>query len=798
MVVMIRIPNMTELHVQRNGPCIVCSTSPRRVLNLLLWCLATAVPAAAQTPGIDFFESKIRPLLIEHCYSCHSTKAEKLEAGLHLDHRAGLLTGGDSGPAIVPGKPEESLLIRAVRYEEYEMPPQGRLADEEIKLLVQWVALGAPFPQHQTPATTSAPGGYDWDHFRTEHWSFRPIENPAPPPVANIDWPQNSVDRFILARLEAASLSPGAPAASRVLVRRIYLDLTGLPPTAEEVATFVRAAEQNRPLAVSKLVDRLLASPRYGERWGRHWLDVARFSDGLGGFTNSRDNYEAWRYRDWVIEAFNQDQPYDEFVNLQIAGDLRGSGEAAIATGFFALGPVYKSDGGDPDSIAQSKSETLDDRVDTLSRGLLGLTASCARCHDHKFDPIPQQDYYSMAGVFNNTDIHDVPLVSKEAAAVWDRQAKAIEDLKKQIEALKKRARKEKRALTEDEQAQTEQWNTQLRQRQKSLPTKYPTAHVLRDTGSGNMKVAIRGNLRKPGVEAPRRFLRIIAGDDRLEFSEDGSGRRELADAVSSSSNPLTARVIVNRIWMHHFGEALVRSPSNFGMVGELPTHPLLLDWLASEFLRSGWSIKSLHRTILMSATWQQSTAVDQQKFEVDGDNRLVWRMNPRRMDVEVWRDSLLFVTGELDVTPGGSPFDDPAANSRRTLYARVSRNGDQTTADAFLRLFDFPLMRATIDQRPTSVVPQQFLFMMNSQFMVDRSRALAQRLEALSGDTKTRIQQAYALLFGRQPSTEELKVASTFLSGLPSSSEEDDSRLPVLVQYAQALLSSNEFMYVR
>ncbi len=768
------------------------------MMNTLLWCLGAGIPAEAQNSDIEFFESAVRPLLVERCYSCHSSKAEKLQAGLHLDHRAGVLRGGDSGPAIVPGKPEESLLIRAVRYEEYEMPPERKLADHEIKLLVRWVQMGAPWPTDEPGPTTKTDGEYDWDQFRAKHWSFRPIENPEAPQVDNTAWPRGSLDHFILARMESAGLSPGSPAAPRNLVRRIHLDLIGLPPTTAEVAVFVPAAEQNLQSAVGELVDRLLDSPRYGERWGRHWLDVARFSDGLGGFTNSGANEQAWRYRDWVVEAFNQDVPYDEFVKLQIAGDLLGDDDPAVATGFFALGPIYKSDGGDPDSIAQAKGETLDDRIDTLSRGLLALTISCARCHDHKFDPIPQQDYYSLAGIFNNTDIHDTPLVPKNEAAEWDQQAKAIEDLKKQIKELGQRASKEKRELTDDEKARMQQWEAQLMKRQKSLPPKYPAAHVLHDTGSGNMKVAIRGNLRKPGNEAPRRFLRIIAGEDRTDFKEDGSGRRELAEAVVSPGNPLTARVIANRIWMHHFGKALVRSPSNFGVNGELPTHPLLLDWLASEFIRSGWSIKSLHRTIMMSATYQQTTAVDQQKFEADGDNRLIWRMNPRRMDVEVWRDSLLFVTGELDVTPGGPPFDDPAKNKRRTLYARVSRNGDQVTADAFLRLFDFPLMRATIAQRPNSVVPQQFLFMMNSQFMVDRARALAQRLKTVSSDTEAQIHHAYGLLFGRKPSTEELQIASTFLSAPPGATEAGKGQLSILVQYAQVLLSSNEFMYVR
>lgn len=770
---------------------------PRLLFFAILLLAVASVSVRAQDAKVEFFESKIRPLLVERCYSCHSAKAKKLQASLYLDRPDGATKGGDTGPAVVPGKPDESLLIRAVRYEENEMPPDRKLADAEIALLRKWVEMGTPWSAEQPADAVTPAAGYDWERFRREHWSFRPVKKPSLPAVKDNAWPRGELDHFILARLDSAGLSPVEPAEPRTLVRRIYFDLIGIPPAPEEVDNFVNAATKDRPAAIEELVDRLLESPHYGERWGRHWLDVARYSDGYGGFLDNNVNNDAWRYRDWVVRAFNNDLPYDRFVKLQIAGDLLGKQEDAIATGFFALGPTYRSDGGDPDSVAQAKSETLDDRMDTMSRGFLALTAACSRCHDHKFDPIPQQDYYSLAGVFNNSGVREAPLAPADVVKAFNVRQQAIQAHDKKIKDLQNKAKQEKRELSEQEKSQIDLWNKELAELKKTAPPKYPTAHALHDTGSGNMKVAIRGNLRKLGEEAPRRFLRVLAGDDRAEFAS-GSGRLELANAIADPANPLTARVIVNRVWLHHFGKALVRSPSNFGTLGEEPTHPLLLDWLASTFVESGWSIKSLHRTIMTSAAYQMSSQIDSENFKADGDNRLVWRMSPRRLDVEIWRDSLLAVTGELDLTFGGPPFADLAATNRRTLYAKVSRSGDQFASDTFLRLFDFPLMRATIAKRPNSIVPQQFLFMMNSQFMVARAKVLATRLEKSASIDKGRIELAYGLLFGRVPDEQEAQLGLEFLTTTLESETVQDIELPKLVQYAQTLLSSNEFMYVR
>lgn len=770
---------------------------PRLVLFSLLssYCALAIGDDTQPTPEqLEFAEKQVRPILTKHCFQCHSAEAEKLKAGLHLDNRQAMLRGGDSGPAITPGQPQKSLLLQAVNYEEYEMPPDGKLPAEQIAVLTKWIEQGAPWPAEKPRAVASATE-YSWDELRGQHWAWQPISQPSPPEVRHGDWPRNHIDRFVLARLEAAGLEPAAPAGAKIVVRRIYFDLIGLPPTPEQVQAFETESASNARAAIAKLVDRLLESPHYGERWGRYWLDVARYSDGFGGFLDSADLPHAWRYRDWVVAAFNQDLPYDRFVKLQIAGDQIDPASHTVATGFFALGPTYKSDGGDPEATAQARSETLDDRVDTLSRGLMAVTVSCARCHDHKFDPIPTLDYYSLAGVFNNTNVREAQTGDPEAAKRFNEHQQRVKQLQQNIKKLDEQAKKEKRELGNDEKKRRAESQSSLDGLNKNAPAQPGKAHALHDTGKGDMKVALRGNLRKPGPVAPRRFLRILAGKDPQPFG-NGSGRVELADTVASADNPLTARVIVNRIWMHHFGRAIVRTPSNFGTLGRKPTHPALLDWLASQLIESGWSIKQLHRTIMLSAAYQMSSQFDAAAFGKDGDNELIWRMNPRRLDVEAWRDSVLAATGELDRALGGPASDNILASRRRTLYTRVSRNGDRFQSDLFLRLFDFPMPRATIPKRTTSVVPQQFLFMMNSQFMVDRAKALSARLAGEADNDDERIQRAYRLLFGRPPTDEERQIATEYLTATPDAA--DKPPLSRWQQYAQVLLSSNEFMYIQ
>lgn len=763
------------------------------------WAVSGA-PLAAQTDEashFEFFERRVRPLLAKHCFACHGSAIDTPQGNLRLDQRAGLLKGGNRGPVIVPHQPDESLLIQAVRGDSFQMPPGGKLREREVADLVEWVRLGAPWPEAQSAASPalSESDEPDWEKIRAGHWAWKPVRKPEPPKGSAESWVRNPIDSFVLAKLESAGLKPAPAADPGTLVRRMHLDLVGLPPTPDEVALFLDAARRDLQGAVEEKITELLGSVRYGERWARHWLDVARYSDGFGGFLDRRNKEltQAWRYRDWVVSAFNDDMPYDRFVRFQISGDLVGEIEDAVATGFFALGPYYTSDGGDPDSVAQARGETLDDRIDTLTRGFMAVTVSCARCHDHKFDPIPQQDYYSLAGIFDNTVTSELPLVPEGVVDAYEAHQEKIKAAQRRQAALGARAREEMRDLSPEEEERIKQLKEEVKRLKEEAPAKYDFIQVLAETGNQDMPLAVRGNLRTPGEMAPRRFLRVLNGAGAPRFTR-GSGRIELAEAVASSDNPLTARVLVNRVWMHHFGKALVRSPGNFGTLGREPTHEEMLNWLAAGFMQSGWSIKSLHRLIMTSAAYQMSSRFDARAYAVDSDNELLWRMNPRRMDVESWRDSLLAVTRELDPEVGGPPVDDITGSNRRTLYAKVSRNGDQSGSDEFLRLFDFPIMRATVPERGTSIVPQQFLFLMNSPFMVDRAKALSKRLEGESEDEQERIERAYRLLFSRSPSEEETRMGLRFLrTESPSGSE-----LSPWERYGQVLMSSNEFMYVR
>ncbi len=773
-----------------------CSRAARVVGFATLLFAAQVVGAAAETfppEQIEFFEKKIRPVLAAQCYSCHSGQAKKLKAGLKLDSRAGVLKGGGSGPAVVVGDPGKSLLFQAVNYHDPDtaMPPTAKLEDRIIADIAQWVKLGVPWPaEGVVPKVAKA--GWNWAELRSKHWAFQPIQSPVPPAVKQRSWPRSPVDQFILARLEAARLSPAPAADRRTLIRRASFDLIGLPPTVAETEAFV---QDSKPDAFARVVERLLSSPHYGERWARHWLDVARYSDGLGGFLDGPDKRnEAWRYRDWVVTALNHDLPFDLFVKSQLAGDLLND-ESVIATGFLALGPSYQSDGGTEEGKAVAQAETLDDRVDTVTRGLLGLTVSCARCHDHKFDPIPTEDYYSLAGVFQNTrnDERVAPGTPRPLIDAYELAQKLIREAEQRIAAIKEGAKQAKRDLSAEEKVGLAAQEKELGQLKQAAPAKYPTVHVVADSGSANMRVALRGNLLKPGEVAPRHFLRIVAGETPPLFTR-GSGRLDLAAAIIDPENPLTARVLVNRVWGHHFGRALARTPDNLGTVGDKPTHPELLDWLARNFIESGWSLKHLHRTIMLSAAYQMSSRLDQRCFEKDAENRLIWRSEPRRLDVEAWRDGLLAVTGGLDLTLGGPASESILQSPRRTLYSVISRNGDRFESDDFLRLFDLPSARATSAGRNTSIVPQQFLFMMNNPFMARRAQALF--ISTNGNPPEVRIAEVYRRIYGRPPTAPETQAGISFLRAAGPSNAPDSAA--AWEQYAQVLLSSNEFLFIR
>jgi mono/diheme cytochrome c family protein len=710
--------------------------------GLLLLMTSSTVRSADPQPGADFFEKAVRPVLSTHCFACHGP--EKHKGGLRLDTRDAMMAGGDSGPAIVPGKPEDSRLITAVHYDDTpRMPPKGKLKAEEIAALTEWVRRGAVWPDTDARVRPAPIAGRELTITDKDRafWSFQPVANPPLPAVRDAAWPRTSIDYFLLARLEAAGLHPVEPADKRTLLRRVTFDLTGLPPTPEEVDAFLA---DDSPDAYARVVDRLLASSHYGERWARHWLDIARYGEDQAHSFQPRLYPQGFRYRDWLVRAFNADLPYDRFIQEQIAADLLDGPDRfdrLPALGFFALGPVYYGD--------RLKLDQLDDRIDTLTRGFLGLTVACARCHDHKFDPIPTRDYYGLAGVFASTAYNEVPLVPPEV----------VEEAK--------------RNLTDKE-------------KKNKVQPKYPLIHALAEAPAVTMRVHVRGNPATLGDEAPHRFLSILGGQP---FTH-GSGRLDLAEAIASPDNPLTARVFVNRVWQHHFGKGLVRTPSNFGALGERPTHPNLLDHLATLFVRSGWSIKELHREIVLSAAYRQSSRLDAANQAVDPDNKLFWRMNRQRLEVEAWRDAMLAVSDRLDRTLGGPSRDLAAAdNRRRTVYGAVSRH----ELNGLLRLFDFPDPNLTSDQRTVTTVPLQQLFVLNSEFMVGNAKALVARL--LTGpepDDADRIRRAFLLLYGRPVTAPELELGLAYLSQ-PSG----EGTLTRWEEYAQVLLSANEFLYV-
>jgi hypothetical protein len=808
--------------------------------------------------------------------------------GLQLDSREHFLKGGKSGPIAAPGNPDASLLVKALRYNASpKMPPAGKLPADQIAAVEAWVKAGAVWPKNEKSVQ---PPLYNITAEQRAFWSFQPVQSVPPPNVKA----RTEIDRFIASKLEARGLHPVRPADRRTLIRRATYDLTGLPPTAEDVDAF----EHDRsPDAFAKVIDRLLASPRYGERWGRLWLDVARYSDDR--LDSERDNpYPAsFRYRDWVIQAIQDDMPYDLFVKAQIAGDQlpdREKYEAAL--GFYALSP-----------------EMQDDRVDATARGFLGLTVACAQCHDHKYDPIPTSDFYSLMGIFRNTDLHEIPLASKDIVEAYKKQDALIQkkekelkeyvdaqsaqlgailaseiaryllasgDLDQETQARWKKYLEEpdkqhpflkdwyaaktpeqrakaaaefqaqvlaviaEKARVDDEnhirlglnpsrdnlsQANLisldrtkfglwedmlgdhgvlhygdskkddsnkidrflsgvwldhlTQLRAQLAELKKDLPPTYPLLQTIADKEHPDEQhVWIRGDQNNPGEPAPPHFLAILSQSQPKRFDR-GKERLELAEAIANPANPLTARVIVNRVWQQHFGYGLVRTPSNFGSQGDRPSHPELLDYLADRFVHEGWSLKKLHREIMLTAAYGLSDEPSERNYAEDPDNRLLWRYNRRRLDAESLRDSLLCVSGKLDLKEGGPAVRLDKENDRRTVYAYISRR----QIDPMLALFDFPNPNSTSEQRLQTTVPLQKLFFMNSPFVIEQSSALAARVAATASNDDQRITATYRFVLQRDPTLEERKLAREFIGG----------NAGAWPQFTQVLLSSNEFTYL-
>ena len=917
------------------------------ILMMSLTSVRAADAPAFSAEQVGFFESKVRPVLADHCLKCHGPT--KQSGALRLDSRAGALEGGETGPAVAPGDPDGSLLLQAVRktHQDIKMPPKGKLPAPAIEALAAWVKMGAPWPK-DVPKSENTIGDA-----AKNHWAFRPIVAPAVPSVKESARVRTPVDAFILARLEKEGIAPSDEADRQTLIRRLSFDLLGLPPTALEVSAFVH---DPRADAYERLVDRLLDSPHYGERWARHWLDVARYADSKGYVFQEERRYPfAYTYRDYVIRAFNADKPYDQFLIEQIAADKLPNADPAnlAALGYLTVGRRFLN----------AKEEIIDDRIDVVCRGMLGLTVGCARCHDHKYDPVPTDDYYSLYGVFDSskepTDLPEIPgdvsdalradfeaqIGAKQKAmdafqktkldeiqgdlaehaagyleaalalgfdgrsAKLDERAKAGKLVAIRLRAVSQRwkaaldntrgkpnpifnawhafaaidgpefSRKAQgvarglldkpaacnpvlaktfadkppasmlevagrygallteaehkwsvaqktgakalsepdwellrsvlhgdngplaikpdnlsRMLAKDERNTLNKMSNAVAAIRATHPGSPPRAMVLNDLPNPvEPHVFLRGNAGRPGKQVPRQFLGFIAGPDRKPF-KNGSGRLELAQAIASKSNPLTARVLVNRVWLNHFGAGFVDTPSDFGTRSDPPTHPELLDWLASDFMAHGWSLKHLHRRIVLSSTYRQRSLDRPEAKAKDSENRLVWKYNRHRLEFEAVRDALLAASGVLDQTVYGRPvaLADPPFAPRRTIYGFI----DRQNLDPMYRTFDFASPDASSPKRFVTTVPQQALFLMNNPFVIQQAKTLAALPDLNSGPPESRVDHYYERLFGRPPTTNERAAGLAFLKA-QAAAPPSAKGLNAWQEYAQVLLLTNEFVFV-
>jgi hypothetical protein len=711
----------------------------------------------------EFFENRIRPLLIDNCYRCHG--ADKQRGNLRLDSRDAILHGGDQGPAIIPGKPQESLLLRAVHHSDnLKMPPKKQLSRRQIADLEQWVQGGAVWGDTRVIGSPTKPPS-DPDR---PHWAFQPVRRPRVPTPKDSSRIGNPIDAFVVQRLESKGLHLSPPATRRELLRRVYFDLIGLPPTSQEVDAFEK---DDRRAAFEEVVDRLLASPHYGERWGRHWLDLVRFGQ-THGYERDDEKPNAWRYRDYVIRAFNADRPYDQFIREQLAGDEMEprTDDARIATAFYRIG-VWDDE---PDDAKQAEFDALDDILSTTGEAFLGLTIGCARCHDHKFDPIRQEDYYSLLAFCRNIG----PTVRDKPVSIT---------------------------------VPLDAGGSTLAVKEPS-PTAPPT-HLL-----------IRGNAATLGKEVSPRFLPVLCATKQAQqpritppVDNNSSGRRlALARWIASADNPLTARVLVNRLWQHHFGRGLVATPSDFGRNGSPPSHPDLLDWLATSFIEDGWSIKRLHRRILLSNTYRQSSRIaDETAAAIDPDNALLWRQNLRRLEAETIRDAILATSGRLCTEMGGRGIfptlppevlstqsrpgagwgkSTPTEQGRRSVYIYVKR----TLGVPLLDTFDFASPDKPVAARATTTIAPQALILLNSAFTEEQSLDFAHRLLRECGSRpEANVEEAFRLALSRRPSAQEKATALAYLDRAKATFTGSDGYRQALARLCKIVLNLNEFVYV-
>jgi hypothetical protein len=742
---------------------------------------------------LQFFETKIRPILVTHCYECHSADSQEIGGKLLLDSKDAMLKGGESGTVLVAGKPQTSLIIQALRYDGIEMPPEQPLPESVVNDFVKWIQQGAADPRTHATIAPTEPA-----HDPQTLWAFQPPVDPPVPAVQNLDWPLDPIDNFVLAKMEAANLQPANDADDAALVRRLYIDLIGLPPTFEEVQEFTADRQQHGTAAIEKLVDDLLARPGFGERWGRHWLDIARYgeSNGNDGLGRNPTFPHAWRYRDYVIAAFNADTPYDRFLTEQLAGDLlpfdsdAQRDNALVATGFLALAckPAKAMNNNfDMDVVA--------DQIDVVGRGIMGISVACARCHDHKFDPIPTVDYYALAGIFTSsetmwgiaanegltapqTDLH----VLKAAANV-----PPPEDFVETVLVLESNTGKPK-------PIPKSKW-----------PVGTPLAMGVRDVKEpADCKVNINGDSKKLGDAVPRGFLSAcnFESHDAVTVNPKQSGRLQLAQWLTRPDHPLTARVMVNRIWQHLFGKGIVATPDDFGVYGQRPTHPQLLDHLALRFVNQGWSVKQMIRSIVLSHTYQLASTADESILQADPGNELLTRHNRRRLDAESLRDSMLQASGQLNLSAAEGSIirhRDILVNlagnlhqpsNHRSIYLCYLRSSPPPE----LAAFDLPEFTGVTGRRNVSTVPNQALHLYNNPFVIQQAEHLAAAVTKHSEDQSARIQRAWQLALSRNPTPAESTDAAQFLQDTHTELSSQDKAWTSL---CQALLITNEFRYV-
>ncbi|WP_162179908.1 PSD1 and planctomycete cytochrome C domain-containing protein [Bryobacter aggregatus] len=819
----------------------------------LFFVLCTVRMASGQSADeLKFFETKVRPLLATQCQGCHSSKSKMAFGGLRIDQKASFFQGGQSGALVVPGKPDESLLLKVVGYSsELKMPPTGKLKAEQIDVLREWIQMGAPWPEEAAPVVDASVAiQAKTKAAALQHWAWKPVAKVTPPKTKATDWSAQAIDQFILAKLEEKKLKPSPDADRQTLLRRVYFDLAGLPPTPKEVNAFVA---DKSPKALETIVDRLLAAPSFGERWGRHWLDLSYFADNLeiGRKIPAKD---AWRYRDYVIRSLNADKPFTTFIKEQLAGDLLPAEsdaqrrEQVIATGFLALGPwtLVAAD------KEQLRMDVVDMQVDLIGKAFLGLTVGCARCHDHKFDPISHKDYYAMAGILGATetlhgridgifsDVNRIQLPEsveelRMRAGETEKFHARMATLKPRLKALEAEKEKLKKAQPQGDATPKPDDPLVLLEKQIAKLSKEialleynrplpPEAFAVRDVDAPvNAHINIRGNPHMLGEEVPRSFLQVAMWDKPPVLAYRASGRLELAEWIANEKNPLTARVAANRVWQHLFGAGLVRSVDNFGLRGELPTHPELLDYLATRYVEAGWSLKKVVREVILSRAYRQSSAHNAEAYQVDPENLLRWRMNRRRMEGEIIRDSILSLTRTLENGEGGPTLPlDIADNLNlgkpvefrdeaklpdhllrlRTVYLPVLRKSQHRSVD-ILNLFDFPDVNQVNGARSVTTVPTQALYLMNSPFYQEQSKLLAARAIEFAGTTGARIDWLTEQVLGRSARPDDQTRGNDFISKfsaalVQSGKTAPEANIEAWTRYCHALLASNEFLYIR